>query len=185
MAVATLVCPNDHDVLDVDGDDVVCARGHRYHRDPSTGIPTLFDPDSPPPFHVDSFDPLGRTTDEYPELGPGDLDDFVRSQVVATGGNLYRGATLTRYPQPRFPITLPYPGATVVDVGAGWGRWSLAAAGAGWNVVAVDPWIDECRAHHRIQRQLRPVGSITIVNGDGRHQVASVAIDDRDRSHRA
>lgn len=168
MVSSSFVCPNDHASLTAVDDELACPNGHRYTCDELTGIPTLFDPERPPPFHADSWDPLGRAPTDYRTLGPDEIDPFVQSQIAATGGALYRGVELRRYPSPRFPLEAPRRGAIVVDVGAGWGRWSLAAAAQGWDVTAVDPWIDCCRALYRIATQLRPHGALRIANGDGR-----------------
>lgn len=163
----TLVCPSDHSQLSSHSEVLRCEAGHAFQVDPTTGIPTLFDPDLALPFHGADPDPLGRTPSEYPELADGDIDEFVQNQIVATGGFLYAGATLRRYPSPQFPLP-PKGQGRLVDVGSGWGRWTFAAAHAGWSITAVDPWIENCRAAHRVARQLRASGKVTIVNGDGR-----------------
>jgi ubiquinone/menaquinone biosynthesis C-methylase UbiE len=126
----------------------------------------LFDPERELPVHARFLDPLGREPGDYPMLRPGEIDEFVQNQIVGTGGHLYSGTKLTTYPRPRFPIAPPRLGATVVDVGAGWGRWSFAAAAQGWNVAAVDPWVDCCRAMYRLAKQANT--PLAIASGDGR-----------------
>jgi ubiquinone/menaquinone biosynthesis C-methylase UbiE len=148
---------------------LACARGHEFVVDESSAVPTLFDLDYGAPFHSESWDPLGRSPGDYEDLGPTDVDPFVQNQISATGGALYLKSTLRRYPKPWFPLAPPSTTASVIDVGAGWGRWSIAAASRGWAVVvAVDPWLDNCRAHARVAKQLGFGDAIDIVNGDGR-----------------
>jgi SAM-dependent methyltransferase len=165
----TYVCPTDRTPLtQASPRELVCASGHAYPVDEYSGIPTLFDRDYGDPFHADSQDPFGQNPDEYPDLELGEIDAFVQDQIRATGGNLYSGATLRTYPSPRFPLVAPFAGAVVIDVGSGWGRWSLAATRRDWHAVGVDPWIDNCRAFQRVARQLDVLAGVEIVNGDGR-----------------
>ena len=59
------------------------------------------------------------------------VDEHVRASLIKTHGNLYRGARLTRYPIPPFPLP-DGSGRALLDVGCNWGRWTIAAARAGW-----------------------------------------------------
>jgi ubiquinone/menaquinone biosynthesis C-methylase UbiE len=170
-AVALLpapVCPVDLSPLTHVKTQLRCAHGHAYPVDEISGVPTLFDPRLSPPFHSDSKDPLGRDPRTYEVPPRGSIDPFVQAQIAATGGRLYSPGRLVVYPEPQFPMKPEVVGETVVDVGAGWGRWSLAAARSGWNVVAVDPWIDCCRAMRRVATQHGLERSILTLNGDGR-----------------
>lgn len=161
-----LVCPTDRTPLSSADGALVCDMGHRHLLDESSNVPTLFDPSYGLPFHADSWDPLGREPGDYPALGPGDVDDFVQSQIPGSGGYLYLNTRLRSYPRPTFPLGRSE--GRVLDVGAGWGRWSFSAAAAGWSVVAVDPWIDNCRAMRRVASQLGFLDQIETLNADGR-----------------
>lgn len=160
-----LVCPVDRSRLHESAEVLSCVRGHDYPIDEYSGIPRLIDVEGEKPFHFDSTDPLGRHPSDYPKLRPGDVDDFVQNQIRATGGYLYKPMGLRQYPQPDFPLD---PSGLVVDVGCGWGRWSIAAAAKGWKTASVDPWLDNCRALQRIAGQFELSSVVQIVNGDGR-----------------
>jgi len=168
MHLPAFVCPVDRASLSNSGELLQCSAGHAYHRDPFSNVPTLFDATISPPFHASSWDPLGLNPSAYPKLGPSDVDPFVQSQIADTGGSLYRSSKLRTYPRPRFPLEPRGRTQTMVDIGSGWGRWTIAAAAKGWNVAAIDPWIDCCRALGRVARQLSPSGEIKIANADGR-----------------
>ncbi|HEX4139147.1 MAG TPA: class I SAM-dependent methyltransferase, partial [Candidatus Methylacidiphilales bacterium] len=60
---------------------------------------------------------------------------------------------LTRYPIPQWPLA-PADGKIVVDVGCSWGRWSVAAARAGYFPVGLDVHIDALAAAKRVSREL-------------------------------
>lgn len=169
MSLPAFVCPVDYGVLKPTPELLTCAAHHSFSEDAVSGVPTLFDPTATPPFHASSWDPLGLSPADYPDLGPHDIDPFVQNQIADTGGSLYRKSKLRRYPRPKFPLAPPRQASSIVDVGAGWGRWSLSAATLGWNVASIDPWIDCCRALSRVARQLNPSGEIKIANADGRH----------------
>jgi ubiquinone/menaquinone biosynthesis C-methylase UbiE len=83
------------------------------------------------------------------------VDPFVDDWLVNTNGNLYRRArgNLKRYPIPRWPLSSA-PGNIVVDVGCSWGRWSIAAARAGFAPIGVDVHIDSLASAQRVSRQL-------------------------------
>ena len=83
------------------------------------------------------------------------MDPFVNDWIVNTNGNLYwssRGKLL-RYPIPRWPLPAG-DGKTVIDVGCSWGRWSVAAARAGYCPVGVDVHLDALAAAGRVSKQL-------------------------------
>ena len=68
----------------------------------------------------------------------GEIDGWVERSIVKTHGNLYRGRPLNRYPIPAFPLG-PGEGGSLLDIGCNWGRWTIAAAQAGYRVTGVDP----------------------------------------------
>jgi 2-polyprenyl-3-methyl-5-hydroxy-6-metoxy-1,4-benzoquinol methylase len=81
------------------------------------------------------------------------VDEYVRSAIVKTHGNLYRHARLTRYPIPEFPLP-PGEGRALLDVGCNWGRWTISAARAGYLATGVDPSQKAIRAARRVAGQL-------------------------------
>jgi len=66
------------------------------------------------------------------------VDRYVRKYLVKTHGNLYRDVELTRYPIPAFPLG-PGHGRALLDLGSNWGRWTIAAARAGYQATGIDP----------------------------------------------
>jgi 2-polyprenyl-3-methyl-5-hydroxy-6-metoxy-1,4-benzoquinol methylase len=82
-----------------------------------------------------------------------DVDEHVRASLLKTHGNLYRGARLTRYPIPSFP--LPHgQGRTLLDLGCNWGRWTIAAARAGYRATGIDRAKKSVGAARRVAGQL-------------------------------
>ena len=135
-----LVCPETGEPLafSADGDAVFTPSGKRYPV--VEGIPVLLRTDMPATHRsirrsmrlANAPRKLGATTES--------TEPLVRKSMSAVGGMLYMQAeqTLSRYPVPEIPIP-PGEGRVLLDVGANWGRWSIAAAKKGYTVVAIDP----------------------------------------------
>jgi 2-polyprenyl-3-methyl-5-hydroxy-6-metoxy-1,4-benzoquinol methylase/uncharacterized protein YbaR (Trm112 family) len=84
-----------------------------------------------------------------------DIDPVVSFLIGATNGNAYKSliGKLAEYPIPR--LRLPAGGGkTLLDLGCSWGRWSIAAARKGYNVVGIDPSLGAVMAAKRVARQL-------------------------------
>ena len=81
------------------------------------------------------------------------VDEHVRASLIKTHGNLYRGVELTRYPIPPFPLPAGE-GRALLDVGCNWGRWTIAAARAGWQPTGIDPAKKSIGAARRVAEQL-------------------------------
>jgi 2-polyprenyl-3-methyl-5-hydroxy-6-metoxy-1,4-benzoquinol methylase len=81
------------------------------------------------------------------------VDEHVRASLIKTHGNLYRGARLTRYPIPPFPLP-DGQGRALLDVGCNWGRWTVAAARAGWRATGIDRAKKSVGAARRVAEQL-------------------------------
>jgi 2-polyprenyl-3-methyl-5-hydroxy-6-metoxy-1,4-benzoquinol methylase len=82
-----------------------------------------------------------------------EVDEHVRASLIKTHGNLYRGARLTRYPIPSFPLP-GGEGRALLDVGCNWGRWTIAAARAGWRPTGIDLAKKSVGAARRVAAQL-------------------------------
>jgi len=172
-----LVCPSDRGPLRLDSDALVCGEGHRYPI--VDGVPIMI-PDALPPTmaglehsvrraHGDPGD--SRAPDLYLEsLGISEdekagvvarsrladpVDPVVAYLVAATNGLMYRHlvGALTRYPVPEIPLPAGER-RLLLDVGCGWGRWSLAAQARGYVVVGLDPSLGAVMAARRVARQL-------------------------------
>ena len=81
------------------------------------------------------------------------VDEHVLASLIKTHGNLYRGARLTRYPIPRFPLP-EGAGRTLLDIGCNWGRWTIAASRAGWRTTGIDRAKKSVGAACRVAEQL-------------------------------
>lgn len=142
-----LACPLDRGTLRARGETLVCERGHTF---PVEGdIPIFTDA-----VRREAVPKNMEAVARGPERD-GVIDAFVNDWLVNTNGNLYRRARgrLKRYPIPEWPLA-PASGKIVVDVGCSWGRWSVAAAGAGFFPVGLDVHIDALAAAKRVSRQL-------------------------------
>jgi uncharacterized protein YbaR (Trm112 family) len=141
-----LVCPADHAKLRLENDSLVCENSHRF----KTEQGVLIFAEHPRRERV----PGNMGPCPHPEKN-GTIDPFVNDWIVNTNGNLYwrtRGA-LPRYPIPKWPFGRG-DGKVLVDIGCGWGRWSIAAARAGFQPIGTDVHVDALAAASRVARQL-------------------------------
>jgi SAM-dependent methyltransferase len=142
-----LACPLDRSTLRPQEETLVCENNHLFPIE--GGIPVFTDAvrREATPKNMDAV--------EREPGQDGAIDAFVNDWVVNTNGNLYRNARgrLKRYPIPQWPLA-PADGKVVVDVGCSWGRWSVAAARAGYFPVGLDVHIDALAAAGRVSRQL-------------------------------
>ncbi len=144
--VRILACPWDHSDLRVHDGGLACKLGHWFGVE--QGIAVLTDKARREAV------PGNMEPCRYAD-GAGSIDPFVDDWVVNTNGNLYwrtRGR-LQRYPIPNWPFW-GSEGELLVDVGCGWGRWSIAAARAGFSPIGVDVHIDALAAAGRVSRQV-------------------------------
>ena len=149
-----LVCPRDHGTLTDEGTMLVCAAGHRY---PCVeGIPVMV-LDDVRQTHWIAAHSLEEPEADISGNGNNIIDPYVRDAVGATCGNFYGAEfsrTMTQYPIPRLPIAARHTDELLLDVGCNWGRWTFAAARAGFLVVGIDPSLIGIRAARRVAAQL-------------------------------
>jgi len=156
--VEQLACPRDRSALRHDRDRLVCANGHEHAY--VDGIPVLVLDDEDPtqpgywanPQQIEAV----RAAEPLAPAAEGDgVDPYVAELIVGTHGNLYRhlAGGIARYPIPAFPLP-PGRGETLLDIGCNWGRWTLAAARAGYRPIGIDPSFEAIVAARRIARQL-------------------------------
>ena len=120
------------------------------------------------------LDTLGITDDERRALralslsGQSPIDPVVMFMVGATSGYMYRHVvgTLASYPIPDLRLP-PGHGKSLIDIGCNWGRWSIAAARKGYDVVGLDPSLGGVMAARRVSRSLGL--SCHFVVGDARY----------------
>lgn len=82
------------------------------------------------------------------------IDPVVSYLVGATNGIAYKHliGRLTHYPIPSFPLE---GNGQLLDLGCSWGRWALAAAKRGFEVVGLDPSLGALMAARRVSRSLK------------------------------
>jgi SAM-dependent methyltransferase len=157
--IRLLGCPEDHSPFQLRHNVLVCGDGHTFGFE--QGIPIL----TKTPRHESIPGNMGPC--EY-QHDRSSIDPFVDDWIVNTNGNLYwplRGR-LPRYPIPQWPLQAAG-GRTVVDVGCSWGRWSIAAARAGYRPIGVDVHVDALAAAARVAKQLG--AEADFVCGDADH----------------
>ena len=152
-----LACPRERAPLEQRGDVLVCEQGHEYPF--VDGIPVLVVDDELAPTQPGYWatpEQIERVRAAEPPPVEGDVvDPYVAELIVGTHGNLYRhlATGLPRYPIPAFPAGRGE-GELLLDIGCNWGRWTLAAARAGYRPIGVDPSFEAIVAARRIARQL-------------------------------
>lgn len=189
----SLVCPVDKGPLSRDGDALVSRAGRRYPV--VDGVPVMLVPeaeqtigvassslaaargersasgDRPPHLFLDSLGMSEDEKDRVAELaraGGAAVDPVVAFMVAATSGFAYKHllGRLSEYPIPE--LRLPESdGATLLDLGCNWGRWSIAAARKGYSVTGIDPSLGAVMAARRVARQLGL--PVRYVVGDARY----------------
>lgn len=164
-----LVCPRDKEDLREDGSRLTCARGHRYSV--IEGIPVLLVSDVEQT-HIEGMRALAvaesEDTSSLPvfNVGPNEIDPFVRGAIGATNGGLYQHlvGNLSEYPIPR--LRLP-PGGdrSFLEIGCNWGRWCIAAGRLGYRPVGIDPSLKSIRAARRVAKQLGIDSAFVVADG--------------------
>jgi len=95
------------------------------------------------------------------------IDPYVQRWVAGTNGRLYLPLInrLTRYPIPNWPgPKAPFPGARMLDIGCGWGRWMVSAARAGYCPIGIDIKPDAAAAATRVVRSHGHSGGATVAD---------------------
>ena len=186
-----LICPVDRTALSLSGAFLCSRAGRRYPV--IDGVPVMLRSDivqtiecarasledatrvagggeRPDPLFVRS---LGVTDEERSRAlalhrQGGTYDPVVSVMVGATSGRAYAhqtGRTTDDYPIPEFRFPESRPGL-LLDIGCNWGRWSLAAARRGHEVVGIDPQLGAVLAAKRLA--VRAGTGARFVVGDAR-----------------
>lgn len=175
-----LACPRDRAPLEPRGETLVCAQGHEYPY--VDGIPVMVVDDelSPTqPGYWSSPEQIEAVRAAVPPPVEGEgVDPYVAELILGTHGNLYKHLSggMPRYPIPDFPLP-PAQGALLLDVGCNWGRWTIAAARAGYRAVGIDPSFEAIVAARRIAAQLGVEGARYVVADARRLPFADEAFD--------
>lgn len=165
-----LACPIDGRALDWQSHEVRCTEEHRFPV--IDGIPIMLRRDQTQTLWVaDEAIAQGEGTRPLrapiAHSGSPEVDWYVQDQVPGTCGCLYKPlqGRLQEYPIPSLRLEAR-PNARLLDIGANWGRWSIAAAQQGYSPVALDVSLDAAYACRRIAAQFGV--TITQVVGDAR-----------------
>jgi SAM-dependent methyltransferase/uncharacterized protein YbaR (Trm112 family) len=182
-----LACPRDKKPLRDDGASLVCEHGHRYPV--IEGIPILLVSEAEQTNSEGARTLAVAAAGVAPslpsiEVGPHEIDPFVRRGIVVSNGNLYRhlagprrgypiplvklpaGQYLKEYPIPRLRLPAGQ-GRSFLELGCNWGRWCIAAARAGYRPVGIDPSFEAVRAANRVAKQLGV--AVTYIVADSRY----------------
>lgn len=174
VAFDILACPTDGTALAEQGDELVCASGHRFPI--VQGVPVLLRDDVEQTIGImskslemarawvkgrrdDEFfvDTLGVTDGERDQVrariaaGEDVVDPVVSHLVAATNGILYESlrGRLDRIPVPKLRMPAGN-GQRLLDIGCNWGRWMLAAAELGYRPVGIEPSLGAVLAARRL-----------------------------------
>lgn len=174
-----LVCPRDHLGLQYLEPELLCPFGHRYPVVDQVPVMLLEDVEQTigiaqaslreakssgkgeeqiPRLYLDSLGISDKERQEVLELAHGGncrIDPVVSYLVGATSGYSYKHliGALNSYPIP--DLRLPDGnGQTLLELGCNWGRWCIAAARKGYNVVGIDPSLGAIMAAQRVNMQL-------------------------------
>lgn len=157
--IGRLACPRDKSPLTLHGQEIACEQGHTYPV--VDGVPVLLLQEVELDYEGTYFRTLKQARGEEPlrdypaKLAPGEVDPYVQIYLGSTCGRLYTPAhnTLTEHPFPELPLPEATHGETLLDLGSNWGRWSVAAARKGYDVIGMDPDLEGIRAARRIAVQ--------------------------------
>ena len=151
--VELLACPRNRSPLELRGDTLVCARG----TSPDGQRRARAGPSRP---GADAARLLGDSRGGRAGSRPGAGANGRLRRSVRHGAD--RGDARESLPgsrpasqvsDSRVSVTAPR-GTRLLDLGCNWGRWSIAAARAGFSVVGVDPSVEAIAAADRVARQL-------------------------------
>lgn len=163
-----LACPADRACLSRRGDRLYCPRGHEFPIVREVPVLLLERADQTHECAERTLESIQSGSPAAPEEPNGDgVDPFVQGEILGTNGLFYAHlqGRLPRYPIP--PLRLPPgDGKKLLDLGCNWGRWTFAAAKAGYMAVGIDPSLQAALAGRRVALQLGL--DVGFVVGDGR-----------------
>lgn len=189
LLLRILVCPRDQQELRREGDSFCCPMGHVYPIVEEVPIMLLDDveqtigiaraslqlargeiPNDPraPQFFLPSVGVSEMEKEGIIELARrgSPIDPVVAYLVGATSGFMYKHliGSLESYPIPDISMKEGH-GRKLLDIGCSWGRWSIAAARKGYNVVGIDPSLGAIKAAERVARDLGVNANFVVADG--------------------
>ena len=157
--VNNLVCPLDKSELIYKNDSLVCKKNYHkylvYKNTPIMLVDEYMSVESNFSKKSLSIIKNNKINETYFGIEDDYVDKHVQKNVSATNSNFYKSLVgkLKKYPIPNFPIT-KNSGLNLLDVGCGWGRWTIASNNSGFNSVGLDPSIESILAAKRVSKQL-------------------------------
>ena len=156
-----LVCPIDKSNLKIVGNQFECSqKKHKfliYNKIPIMLVDKYIDRDN---FFTNksllSLESRKLNNENYiKKKNKSILNEFVQKNVAATNSDFYKNSinNLNAYPIPNFPINSKNFN-TLLDIGCGWGRWTLSANENGFNSVGIDPSLNAVIAAKDVAQQL-------------------------------
>lgn len=173
-----LRCPSSGLALKIDGNSLVSVDGSKRYP-VVDGIPCLIT-DSAEPTHS-GYSYLKKENrqemDTHADLTEADVAAYIQAMIVPTCGNLFLDTRLTGvYPIPEFPKV--FGAGNVLDIGCNWGRWSIAGAKAGYQMIGIDIHLRSLRCAQLLAKQLTPDNLPFFVLADARYMpFASSSLD--------
>jgi len=84
-----------------------------------------------------------------------EIDSHVQKVIAGTNSNFYKNliGKLNRYPIPIFP-KVNCDGQQLLDIGCGWGRWTISSFKSGFNSIGIDPSLESILSAKRVSKQL-------------------------------
>jgi len=153
--LSILACPRDRHPLTRNGTRLLCIAGHSYPV--VDGVPVLLLPELGQAAPGERIHPaISNSLQQAENPGPDPFEGKgvhpqVQAMVSSTNGHMYDGLKLTEYPIPRLRWN-PGEGRSLLDVGCNWGRWTIAAAKAGYRPIGLDPHLTSLRAARHVAR---------------------------------
>lgn len=167
--VKILRCPASGQPLHLDGEGLVTADRSRFY--PVIGGVPILMLETAEPTHEGYNQILQHNkTKSFQANGydESDVAKYLEGMLVPTCGNLFHGVHLSGdYPIPDFPPF--FSEAPLLDLGCNWGRWSIAAAREGHQIIGVDIHLESLLCARQLAAKLVPNNQPFFVLADARH----------------
>jgi SAM-dependent methyltransferase len=166
--LARLRCPVSGQELVVDGEYLATIDGSNRYPVVS-GIPCLI-PASAKVTHAGYarlLDENLRWQSKTFDVSDDAINSFVSAMIVPTGGNLFQGTRLNgSYPIAEFPSEFHQ--NPILEIGCNWGRWTIAGAQVGYQMIGVDIHLQALLCAQELSRRLVPGRMPSFVLADAR-----------------
>ena len=157
-----LACPRDTSALTENNGLLICESGHKYHLIDGIPIMLLDDVKQTHPISLKSLSEakalrVNENVNNFSREDINYIDPYVQEMIAGTNGIMWKPiiGKLKHYPIPRIPLNdCTGKEKLLLDIGCGWGRWSISSAKKGYIPVGIDPSLDAIKAAIRVSKQL-------------------------------